>query len=65
MTHAGERDPGAAAPDPEPGRSEGRPTGPADTDGLRAGRDQHEAPTEAPEEQGEEPETEHAPGADL
>ena len=42
---------------PDGTRGDGRPTGqepPAD-----------EAPTEAPEERGELPPTEHAPGADL
>lgn len=42
---------------PDGTRGDGRPTGnepPA-----------HEAPTEAPEERGETPPTEHAPGADL
>jgi hypothetical protein len=43
----------------------GRPTGPTDRDGLRAGQDQTDAPTESPEEQGGTPATEHAPGGDL
>jgi hypothetical protein len=44
---------------------EGRPSGPTDADGLKAGRDHSEAPTEAPEERGDAPTTEHAPGGDL
>ena len=43
----------------------GRPSAPPDEDGLRAGQSHHEAPTVAPEERGETPETEHAPGGDL
>ena len=43
----------------------GRPSGPTDADGLRAGQGQAEAPTEAPEEKGADPATEHAPGGDL
>jgi hypothetical protein len=43
----------------------GRPTGPTDRDGLRAGQDHTDAPTESPEEQGQTPEIEHAPGGDL
>lgn len=60
-------------------RSEGRPSGVPDAAGSSAeGRpsevadarpgsvpDQHAAPTEAPEEQGEQVATEHAPGSDL
>ena len=45
-------------------RSDGRPTG-DDGDRLKAGRDQESVPTVAPEEEGHEPATEHAPGSDL
>ena len=58
-------DPSAAdAPAPDE-RTTGRPTGPTDEDGLRAGQDPSDAPTEAPEERGGAPTTEHAPGGDL
>jgi hypothetical protein len=46
-------------------RKTGRPTGPTDEDGLRPGQTQPDAPTEAPEERGAAPATEHAPGGDL
>ena len=52
-------------PRPPTEEKSGRPTGPPDADGLRAGRSHREAPTIAPEERGETPETEHAPGGDL
>jgi hypothetical protein len=55
----------ADSPRPTPSEKTGRPTAPPDDDGLRAGQTQQEAPTVAPEEQGETPETEHAPGGDL
>jgi hypothetical protein len=45
-------------------RKDGRPTG-KDDEGLRPGVDHDEAPTVAPEEQGQIPSTEHGPGADL
>jgi hypothetical protein len=43
----------------------GRPIGATDPDGLRSGQDHADAPTEAPEERGQAPSTEHAPGGDL
>jgi hypothetical protein len=43
----------------------GRPTGFTNEDGLRAGEDHEDVPTEAPEEQGETPGTEYAPGGSL
>jgi hypothetical protein len=46
-------------------RADGRPTGPRDDDGLRPGQEPATAPTEAVEEQGDQPSTEHAPGGDL
>jgi hypothetical protein len=46
-------------------REPGRPTGTTDEDGLRPGKPQADAPTEAPEERGETPAVEHAPGGDL
>ncbi len=48
-----------------PEREPGRPTGSTDEDGLRPGQPQVNAPTEAPEERGETPAVEHAPGSDL
>ena len=45
--------------------TDGRPTGPTDEDGLRAGQHPQDAPTEAPEEHGADTPTEHAPGGDL
>jgi hypothetical protein len=50
---------------PEHDVDDGRPTGLPDADGLRAGRSSESAPTVAPEERGETPATEHAPGGDL
>ena len=52
-------------PRPPAEEKSGRPTAPPDEDGLRAGQSHEEAPTVAPEEQGQTPETEHAPGGDL
>jgi hypothetical protein len=46
-------------------RADGRPTGPEREDGLRPGTAHPAAPTEAPEEKGATPSTEHAPGSDL
>jgi hypothetical protein len=61
MTHDTHTDDQLRNPDevraPDGTRGDGRPTG----DEPPA----HEAPTEAPEERGETPATEHAPGADL
>jgi hypothetical protein len=59
----------AVKPETPPGQrpeaEPGRPTGPTDEDGLRPGVAHERAPTEAPEERGEQPATEHAPGGDL
>lgn len=52
-------------PEAKRARKEGRPSGPTDPNGLRAGVSQRKAPTEAPEERGATPGTEHAPGSDL
>ena len=64
-----DRRPGEARPpetEPAPPETEpGRPTGPTDEDGLRPGVAHESAETEAPEEHGEQPATEHAPGGDL
>ena len=49
---------------PDRQRQDGRPTG-EKTTGLRPGKPQESVPTIAPEEEGETPATEHAPGADL
>ncbi len=49
---------------PDDQRRDGRPTS-APTDGIGAGKPADETPTIAPEEQGHEPSTEHAPGSDL
>jgi len=51
--------------DPEGERADGRPTGETDEDGLQAGLGSASAPTEAVEEEGAHPTTEHAPGGDL
>ncbi len=48
-----------------PERDPGRPTGTPDGDRLRPGISHEDAPTEAPEERGETPAVEHAPGGDL
>jgi hypothetical protein len=64
MTDTPRREPdeiGVPADEHEPGR----PTGATDADGLRGGQDHADAPTEAPEERGKTPSTEHAPGGDL
>ncbi len=50
--------------DPDRERADGRPTGRPE-DALRPGQAPESAPTEAVEEQGGEPSTEHAPGGDL
>jgi hypothetical protein len=50
---------------PDGRRQDGRPTGEQPLDELRPGTDARSAPTEAPEEEGGEPTTEHAPGSDL
>ena len=52
--------PPAEAPD-----KSGRPTGPPDPHGLRPGAPHEEVPTEAPEQEGGTPSTEHGPGGDL
>jgi hypothetical protein len=49
---------------PDDQRRDGRPTTPHTT-GIQPGVAHHEAPTVAPEEEGETPSTEHAPGGDL
>ena len=49
---------------PDEQREDGRPTG-DQKDGLRPGAPQESVPTIAPEEEGETPSREHAPGADL
>lgn len=46
-------------------RLDGRPTGMGEVDDLRPGTSADAAPTVAPEEEGGEPSTEHAPGGDL
>ncbi|CAN5563958.1 hypothetical protein BH20CHL7_BH20CHL7_00730 [soil metagenome] len=46
-------------------RSDGRPTFEIDGPGEPAYEAPGDAPTAAPEEQGKEPSTEHAPGASL
>ena len=51
--------------DPAGERADGRPTGTLDEDGLRPGIPSTSAPTEAVEEEGALPTTEHAPGGDL
>lgn len=48
---------------PDGQRRDGRPT--VQTDDIAAGRPAEHTPTVAPEEQGETPSTEHAPGGDL
>ena len=45
-------------------RRDGRPTS-THHSGIQPGVAHHEAPTVAPEEEGEQPSTEHAPGGDL
>jgi hypothetical protein len=49
---------------PDDQRRDGRPTA-TDKTGIQPGVAHHEAPTVAPEEEGEVPSTEHAPGGDL
>ena len=49
---------------PDGQRRDGRPTSGA-TDEVEAGRPAESTPTEAPEEKGGTPSTEHAPGGDL
>jgi len=50
---------------PDGSRGDGRPTrGAGDIDDPDAGRSD-DAPTDAPEEEGATPSTEHAPGGDL
>ena len=49
---------------PDDQRRDGRPTTAA-PEGVGTGRPADETPTEAPEEQGGKPSTEHAPGSDL
>ena len=49
---------------PDDQRRDGRPTA-AGTDDVGAARPADETPTIAPEEEGGEPSTEHAPGSDL
>jgi hypothetical protein len=49
---------------PDDQRRDGRPEA-AGTDDVGAGKPADETPTVAPEEQGGEPSTEHAPGSDL
>lgn len=49
---------------PDEQRQDGRPTG-DQPEGLRPGAPQASVPTIAPEEEGDTPSTEHAPGADL
>ncbi len=49
---------------PDGTRGDGRPTG-TDEEPNPAGSEVNNFPTEAPEEEGETPPTEHAPGADL
>ena len=46
-------------------RLDGRPSGEGQVDELRPAMPADQAPTEAPEERGGEPATEHAPGGDL
>jgi len=48
---------------PDGSRGDGRPTG--EGGDINPGRPHHDVPTEAPEEDGATPATEHAPGADL
>jgi len=50
---------------PDGSRGDGRPTGADDNPEGEAGPDVMDLPTVAPEEEGETPSTEHAPGADL
>ena len=50
---------------PDGQRRDGRPTAPAPTDDVAAGRPAEHTPTVAPEEEGATPSTEHAPGGDL
>ena len=49
---------------PDDQRRDGRPTT-APAEGVGAGKPADETPTVAPEEEGGEPSTEHAPGSDL
>ncbi len=49
---------------PDDQRRDGRPAT-AGSDDLGSGRPASETPTVAPEEEGGEPSTEHAPGSDL
>ncbi len=49
---------------PDDQRRDGRPAG-AGTDDIGADKPADKTPTVAPEEQGGEPSTEHAPGSDL
>jgi hypothetical protein len=49
---------------PDGQRRDGRPTSGV-TDDVESGRPTDATPTEAPEEQGGTPSTEHAPGGDL
>jgi hypothetical protein len=46
-------------------RSDGRPTGETDEDGLRAGTPAADVSTVPAEERGHQPTTEHSPGGDL
>lgn len=57
-------DPEARPPAQAPDKS-GRPTGPPDPEGLRPGKPHEAVPTEAPEQEGGTPSTEHGPGGDL
>ncbi len=50
---------------PDGSRGDGRPTRTNDDPGGEAGPEGMDLPTVAPEEGGETPSTEHAPGADL
>ena len=49
---------------PDGQRGDGRPTSGV-TDDVESGQPTHATPTEAPEEEGSTPSTEHAPGGDL
>ena len=51
--------------DAEDARTDGRPTGAPGEPAVHSGQNPATAPTEAVEEHGHQPPTEHAPGGDL